>query len=156
LYKAAFIVIFETQCEFQKFLNSNNSKKNDFDEEYTMISYSDMKFKIDIFLKVTNQNNMDIFDIIFEHIKVTKRNPEGYTWWGNNQPFTPEKLNKIISHGHKPKVLITIPHTSGGRDNIHYIADITDAMKIDSGGVPSDKWRPQYYFNNNHNMVKAF
>ena len=86
-----------------------------------MISYSNKKFKIDIFLKVTNQKDKDIFDIIYEHIKVSKRNPQGYTWWGNNQPFTPDKLKEIIKNGHNPKVLITIPQTSGGRDNVHIL-----------------------------------
>ncbi|MDR5659011.1 HNH endonuclease [Serpentinicella sp. ANB-PHB4] len=115
-----------------------------------MIDITDENIKVDIFLKVKAQEHKNIFDIIYEHIKVTKRNPSGYTWWGNNQPFSPEKLSDFFMAGQKPQALIVIPSSQGGNDNIRYIADILDAEKYTSPSFPSDDWRPEYYMKDKH------
>lgn len=118
-----------------------------------MINISDnTNYQIDIFLKVTNQNNKTAYEIIEEHIEVTKNNPQGYTWWGNNQPYSPEKVKEFQLKGHNPKALIVIPHTSGGSDNIEYIADIVDSIKDNNTCFPNDNRRPQYYMNEKHKV----
>jgi hypothetical protein len=107
---------------------------------------------IDIFLKVTNDETRNAYEIIEEHIKVTEKNPNGYTWWGNNQPFSPSKLNEFKRYGHNPKALLFIPRTAGGSGNIEFVADILDSVKFDNKGFPDDQWRPQYYFNVPHKV----
>ena len=111
-------------------------------------------YKIDIYLKITNEEDTTTHEIIRttheivqEHISVTNSNPKGYTWWGNNQPFTPAKLHEFIKYGHNPQVLIVIPKSAGGSNDIAYVADIMDAVKSKEGGFPPDGWRPKYYFN---------
>ncbi|MCB2301081.1 HNH endonuclease [Clostridium tagluense] len=108
-----------------------------------MIDITDPEIKIDVFLKASNPNDgngEDVFDIIYEQIKATKRNPKGYIWWGTNQPFTPEKIRDFIMAGQKPQALIVIPKGSGGDDNIRYVADILDSERFKEKRLPSDSW----------------
>lgn len=101
---------------------------------------------IDIFLKITNNEERTAYEIIEEHIKIEEENPNRYTWWGNNQPFSPNKLEEFKELGHEPKGLIVIPKTSGGTGNIEFIADVLDSVKYVNKGIHSDVWRPNYYF----------
>ncbi|OAH59396.1 hypothetical protein AWH48_14745 [Domibacillus aminovorans] len=110
-----------------------------------MALVTDTNIHIDIFLKITSDPSRDAFEIVQEHVDVAEKNPDAYTWWGNNQPFSPAKLNGFKQHGHSPKALIVIPQTSGGSGNIEYTADILDSIKFQDKGFPSDNWRPKYY-----------
>ncbi|QIZ41375.1 hypothetical protein BHV55_06695 [Bacillus sp. RZ2MS9] len=103
---------------------------------------------IDIFLKVTDDEDKSAYEIVEEHIKITNKNPLNYTWWGNNQNFSPNKLAEFKKNGHDPKALIVIPENSGGSGDIEFVADIIDAIKFEGNGVLADEWRPKYYFNN--------
>lgn len=109
-------------------------------------------YEIDVFLKVTTQSGKTAYEIIEEHIKVTKENSEGYTWWGNNQPYTPDRVEEFKSLGHNPKALIVIPESSGGSDNIEFIADICDSIKDKDKCSPEDEWSPQYYRHEKHKV----
>lgn len=117
-----------------------------------MINIRNKEVKVDIYLTVTSQEDKDVFDIIYEHVKITKRNPEGYTWWGNNQPFIPKMLSSLFDAGQKPQALMVIPLTSGGNGNIRYVADILDCQKYKDGGVPSEEWIPEYYSKKEHTV----
>lgn len=109
-------------------------------------------YEIDVFLKITNQEEKSAYDIIEEHIKVTKSNPKGYTWWGNNQPYLPEKVEGFRKKGYVPRALIVVPSTSGGTDNIEYIADILDSVRDINKCFPEDDYRPQYYMDVEHKV----
>ncbi|MGG0519652.1 HNH endonuclease [Priestia aryabhattai] len=110
-----------------------------------MVLVTEANIHIDIFLKITSDSFKDAFEIVQEHINVINKNPDSYTWWGNNQHFSPKKLNEFKQHGHLPKALIVIPRTSGGSGNIEYVADILDSIRFEDKGFPSDNWRPKYY-----------
>ncbi|MED1269657.1 HNH endonuclease [Bacillus mycoides] len=111
-----------------------------------MTCISDKEIAIDIYLKVTNDGDKNAYEIVEEHIKIVNENPLNYTWWGNNQNFSPNKLAEFKENGHNPKALIVIPESSGGSGNIEFVADIIDSIKFEGKGVPDDEWRPKYYF----------
>lgn len=108
------------------------------------------KYEIGIYLKVTDKGSLTAYDVVSEHMKVARRNPAGYVWWGNNQPFSPDKLEEFRSWGHNPKALLVIPHTCNGSDNIEFIADIGHTARYPNKDFPPDDYRPSYYFDQPH------
>lgn len=109
-------------------------------------------YEIDVFLKVTNQEDKTAYKIIEEHMKVIDENPDRYTWWGNNQPFSPVKVQEFKQSGHDIKALMVIPVSSGGSGNIEYIADIVESIKDNQKCYSPDKWVPNYYINDEHKV----
>ncbi len=101
---------------------------------------------LDVYLKITNQETKDVFDIVYEHIKVCERNLDDFVWWGNNQRFDPEKLIDEILNGKQPKALMAIPKSSYGNDNFKYVADIIDAkFSYEKQNAPDTDYVPNYY-----------
>jgi len=138
------ILSISTARILDKCLSSHESNL-DLRKEEIMIDIKDVdKIKVDIFLKVLSDNGRSARKIIELHKEVADE--MGYTWWGNNQPFTKEKLYEFYKAGQSPQALMVIPTNHGGNGNIRYIADILDAERNYKGmRTPDSKYMPQYY-----------